>query len=67
VARSGPLNGLAQTLLKRTLPGLPDFFQGSDMWNFRLLTPDIRQPAEFDRCLPVLEDLPRDLELGSIL
>jgi (1->4)-alpha-D-glucan 1-alpha-D-glucosylmutase len=67
MARAGPLNDLAQTLLKRTLPGVPDFFQGSGMWNFRLLTPDIRQPAEFDRCLPVLEDLPRDLEPGGNL
>jgi (1->4)-alpha-D-glucan 1-alpha-D-glucosylmutase len=47
VAYFGMLNGLAQTLLKMTAPGVPDFFQGSELWDLRLVDPDNRQPVDF--------------------
>jgi (1->4)-alpha-D-glucan 1-alpha-D-glucosylmutase len=47
VAYFGMVNGLSQTLLKMTTPGVPDFFQGSELWDLRLVDPDNRQPVDF--------------------
>jgi (1->4)-alpha-D-glucan 1-alpha-D-glucosylmutase len=44
----GMANGLAQTLIKITSPGVPDFYQGSDLWDLRLVDPDNRQPVDFN-------------------
>jgi (1->4)-alpha-D-glucan 1-alpha-D-glucosylmutase len=48
IAFYGMVNGLAQTLIKVASPGLPDFYQGSDLWDFRLVDPDNRQPVDFN-------------------
>lgn len=47
VAFYGALNSLAQTLLKITSPGLPDFYQNTEVWHFRLVDPDNRHPVDF--------------------
>ena len=47
VSYYGMLNGLSQTLLKIVSPGIPDFYQGSELWDFRLVDPDNRQPVDF--------------------
>jgi len=39
------INGLSQTLLKIISTGIPDFYQGSELWDFRLVDPDNRQPS----------------------
>ncbi len=44
----GMLNGLSQTLLKTTSPGIPDFYQGSELWDLRLVDPDNRGPVDFE-------------------
>ncbi|MGE5478192.1 MAG: malto-oligosyltrehalose synthase [Bacteroidales bacterium] len=44
----GQLNGLAQTLLKLTVPGVPDLYQGSELWDLSLVDPDNRRPVDFD-------------------
>jgi (1->4)-alpha-D-glucan 1-alpha-D-glucosylmutase len=49
VAYFGMLNGLAQVLLKLTAPGVPDFYQGCELWDLRLVDPDNRGPVDFDR------------------
>ena len=41
------VNSLAQTLLKIVSPGCPDFYQGSELWDLRLVDPDNRQPVDF--------------------
>jgi (1->4)-alpha-D-glucan 1-alpha-D-glucosylmutase len=46
-AEYGMLNGLSQTLLKLACPGVPDFYQGSEAWDFRLVDPDNRAPVCF--------------------
>lgn len=46
-AYCGMVNGLAQVLLKITCPGVPDFYQGSELWDFRLVDPDNRGPVDF--------------------
>ena len=48
VARAGLINSLSQTLLKLTAPGVPDFYQGSELWNLHLVDPDNRQPVDFE-------------------
>ena len=49
IAELGMLNGLAQTVLKLTLPGVPDFYQGCEFWDLNLVDPDNRQPVDFER------------------
>ena len=47
IAPAGALNGLAQTLLKLTSPGIPDTYQGCEFWDFSLVDPDNRRPVAF--------------------
>ncbi|MBW4465641.1 MAG: malto-oligosyltrehalose synthase [Pegethrix bostrychoides GSE-TBD4-15B] len=49
VAHYGVLNSLAQTLLKLTTPGIPDFYQGSELWDLSLVDPDNRRPVDFEQ------------------
>jgi malto-oligosyltrehalose synthase len=43
----GAVNGLAQMLLKLTVPGVPDIYQGTDYWDLSLVDPDNREPVDF--------------------
>ena len=43
----GFFNSLSQTLLKITCPGIPDFYQGTELWNLNLVDPDNRRPVNF--------------------
>ena len=43
----GILNSLAQTLIKITAPGVPDFYQGTELWDLALVDPDNRRPVDF--------------------
>ena len=47
VSLLGALNSLAQVTLKATLPGVPDFYQGTEFWDFSLVDPDNRRPVDF--------------------
>ncbi len=49
IAAAGAVNGLVQTLLKLTTPGIPDIYQGNDFWDFSLVDPDNRRPVDYDR------------------
>jgi (1->4)-alpha-D-glucan 1-alpha-D-glucosylmutase len=53
----GILNSLAQTLLKLTAPGLPDFYQGTELWDLSLVDPDNRRPVDFERRGALLKEL----------
>ncbi len=44
----GIVNSLSQVLLKNTLPGTPDLYQGSESWNLSLVDPDNRRPVDYD-------------------
>jgi (1->4)-alpha-D-glucan 1-alpha-D-glucosylmutase len=46
-ALMGALNGLSQLALKGLLPGVPDFYQGTELWDFSLVDPDNRRPVDF--------------------
>ena len=49
IARAGLYNSLSQVLLKIASPGVPDFYQGCESWNFSLVDPDNRRPVDFER------------------
>ena len=48
------ITSLSQTLIKCTAPGIPDFYQGADLWDLRLVDPDNRRPVDFDHRLHLL-------------
>jgi (1->4)-alpha-D-glucan 1-alpha-D-glucosylmutase len=48
VSRAGMLNSLSQCLLKLTSPGVPDIYQGNELWEFSLVDPDNRRPVDYD-------------------
>lgn len=54
-ALPGALNGLVQLTLKATMPGVPDFYQGSEFWDFSLVDPDNRRPVDYATRMRALE------------
>jgi (1->4)-alpha-D-glucan 1-alpha-D-glucosylmutase len=59
IAPAGAVNALAQTLLKYTVPGVPDLYQGTELWDFSLVDPDNRRPVDFAlRVQPASGDMP---------
>jgi len=57
IARLGAINSLAQTLLKLTSPGVPDIYQGNEVWDFSLVDPDNRRPVHYKRRAEMLSCL----------
>jgi (1->4)-alpha-D-glucan 1-alpha-D-glucosylmutase len=57
VARFGLLNSLSQTLLRLTAPGVPDTYQGSELWDFSLVDPDNRRAVDYQRRSELLQQL----------
>lgn len=53
----GILNSLSQTLLKATSPGVPDFYQGSELWDLSLVDPDNRRPVDYEKRSLYLEEI----------
>ena len=49
IAPAGALNGLAQCLLRMTVPGVPDLYQGAELWDLSLVDPDNRRPVDWPR------------------
>jgi (1->4)-alpha-D-glucan 1-alpha-D-glucosylmutase len=57
VAHFGAQNGLSQLLVKIASPGVPDVYQGTELWSFRLVDPDNREPVDFQMRIRLLEEL----------
>ena len=57
VAYYGAMNSLAQLVLKIASPGVPDFYQGTELWDFSLVDPDNRRPVDFGKRVRLLEAL----------
>jgi len=57
VAFYGMFNSLAQTLVKITSPGVPDFYQGTELWDLNLVDPDNRRPVDFEKRKSFLQDI----------
>jgi (1->4)-alpha-D-glucan 1-alpha-D-glucosylmutase len=58
IARLGAINSLTQTLLKLTSPGVPDIYQGNEIWDYSLVDPDNRRPVDYQRRREMLDGLP---------
>jgi (1->4)-alpha-D-glucan 1-alpha-D-glucosylmutase len=57
IARLGLFNALSQTLLRFTAPGVPDIYQGNELWSFDLVDPDNRRPVDFELRRTLMEPL----------
>jgi (1->4)-alpha-D-glucan 1-alpha-D-glucosylmutase len=57
IARLGAVNSLTQTLLKLTSPGVPDIYQGTEIWDYSLVDPDNRRPVDYERRRQMLKSL----------
>ena len=53
----GRVNSLAQALIKLTAPGVPDVYQGNELWDMSLVDPDNRRPVDYDHRRQLLADL----------
>ena len=61
IARLGAINSLAQTVIKLTAPGVPDIYQGTEIWDDSLVDPDNRRPIDYARrreMLTQIENVP---------
>jgi (1->4)-alpha-D-glucan 1-alpha-D-glucosylmutase len=57
LALLGALNSLSQVTLKAMMPGVPDFYQGTELWDFSLVDPDNRRPVDFAARARLLSEL----------
>jgi len=68
IAQIGAVDSLTQTVLKLTCPGVPDFYQGSELWDFSLVDPDNRRPVDYDARQQALDGIahatPGELLMG---
>ncbi|MBP6019267.1 MAG: malto-oligosyltrehalose synthase [Burkholderiaceae bacterium] len=68
IAPAGVVNSLAQTVLRLTMPGVPDLYQGCEFWDFSLVDPDNRQPVDFVSRLAALQRLQHmDQDIATLL
>ena len=66
IQRAGLMNGLSQLAVKISSPGVPDFYQGTEMWDLSLVDPDNRRPVDFEKRKRFLREI-KELEEGDIL
>jgi (1->4)-alpha-D-glucan 1-alpha-D-glucosylmutase len=57
LALLGALNSLSQVTLKMTMPGVPDFYQGTEFWDLSMVDPDNRRPVDFAARAAALRDV----------
>ncbi len=57
VARAGMVNSLAQLVLKSTAPGVPDFYQGTELWDTSLVDPDNRRAVDYAQRMSMLAEI----------
>ncbi len=63
---AGHLNALAQTVLKLTCPGVPDLYQGTELWDLNLVDPDNRRPVDFVARRDALEEMRQRIEADGL-
>jgi (1->4)-alpha-D-glucan 1-alpha-D-glucosylmutase len=61
----GALNSLSLVLLKVASPGVPDFYQGTELWDLSLVDPDNRRPVDFPLRAQLLNDLKKKEQQGA--
>ena len=63
----GRISSLAQTLLKLTAPGAPDFYQGTELWDLSLVDPDNRRPVDYELRRRLLDELGKGISPEEVL
>jgi (1->4)-alpha-D-glucan 1-alpha-D-glucosylmutase len=66
IAPAGALNGLVQTTLHLTVPGVPDLYQGTEWWDFSLVDPDNRRPVDYAAREAALDPIAPSLKLDPV-
>ena len=66
IAHYGILNSLSQTLLKITAPGVPDFYQGTELWDLSLVDPDNRRPVDFQQRWTWLQEIEQRCQIDIL-
>ena len=66
VAYFGMLNSLAQTVIKLTVPGVPDLYQGNELWEFNLVDPDNRRAVDYGARQQALQEIREALDRGNM-
>ena len=62
IAAFGTVNALAQILVKMTAPGVPDLYQGTELWDLSLVDPDNRRPVDWALRRRLLDDLVKEID-----
>jgi (1->4)-alpha-D-glucan 1-alpha-D-glucosylmutase len=62
----GMMNGLSRTILKMTIPGVPDIYQGTELWDFSLVDPDNRRPVDYQARARALDGKAAPNQLFSV-
>ena len=57
IARAGAFSSLSQLVLKLTSPGVPDIYQGNELWDFSLVDPDNRRPVDYAARQAALQEI----------
>ena len=66
IAHYGVFNSLTQTLLKLTSPGVPDFYQGTELWDLNLVDPDNRRAVDYEKREWLLREMKQKEESGLL-
>ena len=65
IGRAGYWTAAARTLLHLTSPGIPDLYQGDELWNLALVDPDNRRPVDYARRVELLDEIEREWQVGG--
>jgi (1->4)-alpha-D-glucan 1-alpha-D-glucosylmutase len=66
VAGYGIFNSLSQVLLKYTAPGVPDTYQGTELWDLSMVDPDNRRPVDYEQRISFLKDIKEKKQTDSL-
>lgn len=66
IALPGRINSLSAKLLQLTAPGVPDVYQGTELWDHSLVDPDNRRPVDFEERMRLLARLDEDVARGIL-
>ena len=66
-ARPGAIASLSQLVLKLTVPGVPDIYQGGELWDFSLVDPDNRRPVDYESRSAMLSEIESGIPREQIL
>jgi len=66
IAPAGAINGVVQAVLRCTWPGMPDLYQGAELWDLSLVDPDNRRPVDYEQRQDSLDASAQDWLTGGV-